>query len=93
MPSEALDIRIDVNVPIPDISIGVNRTWRTIQIEVDKGGAYYPPYTGSYHIVPALYWQQRLETYGKSMTDDVLVDAIKFTETTNPQGGKTIVIG
>lgn len=93
MPSEALDIRIGVTVPVPDISIGVNRSWKTISMEVEKGGSYYPPYEGSYHIVPALYWQQRLETYGRSMTDDVLVDAIPFTETSNPQGGKTIVIG
>lgn len=93
MPHEALDIQIGVSVPTPDIRIGVNRHWKAISIAVEKGGSYYPPYTGSYHIIPALYWQQRLETYGKSMTDDVLVDAIKFTETSNPQGGRTIVIG
>lgn len=93
MPNEALDIQISVNVPVPNISIGVNRTWKNVTIEVEKGGSYYPPYTGKYHITPTLYWQQRLETFGKSMTDDVLVDSIPFTETSNPQGGKTIVIG
>jgi len=93
MPDEVLDIRIGVTISAPDIFIGVDRTWKEIGLGVERGGAVYPPYTGSYHVVPALYWQQRLETYGKSMTDDVLVDAIRITETSNPQGGKTIVIG
>lgn len=93
MPSEMLDIQIGVNVPVPNLSIAVDRTWKNVSLAVEKGGSYYPPYTGNYHVIPALYWQQRLETYGKSMSDDVLVDAIPVTETHNPQGGRTIVIG
>lgn len=93
MPNEVLDIRIGVSILQPDISIGIDRTWKDIAMGVDRGGAVYPEYAGPYHVIPALYWQQRLETYGKSMADDVLVDAIKITETGNPQGGKTIVIG
>lgn len=93
MPTEALDIRLNVELSEPDISLGIDRTWKTIEIAVDKGGSYYPPYTGNYHVIPSFYWQQRLDTYGKAMLDDVLVDAIKVTETSNPQGGKTIVIG
>ena len=91
--SEALDIKLQVDLSGKSIEIGVDTSWKNIGIGVEKGGAVYPPYTGNYHIIPTLYWQQRLETYGKSMTDDVLVDAIRITETTNPQGGKTVVIG
>ena len=80
--SEALDIRIEVN-----------RAWKTIDFAVEKGGTAYPEYEGPYEVTPALYWQQRLETYGKSMTEDVLVDSIRITETSNPQGGKSVVIG
>ena len=93
MPGRALDIDISVEAVIQEISLGVDRTWKEVSMEVNKGGNYYPPYEGPYHITPTFYWQQRLETYGKSMTEDVLVDSIKITETSNPQGGKSVVIG
>lgn len=93
MPSEMLDIRIAVDRTPKNIGIAVNDIWREVSLEVDRGGAYYPPYTGNYHVRPALYWQQRLRTYGKSMSDDVMVDAIPITETSNLHGGKTVVIG
>ena len=82
MPNEALDIQLNVD-----------RTWRDVTFEVDKGGSYYPPYEGPYFVKPTFFYQQALETYGKSMADNVIVDSIKVTETVNPQGGKTIVIG
>ena len=93
MPAEMLDVRIQVDRQPKDISIGVDRTWKNVGLSVDKGGSYYPPYEGPYHVQPTFYWQQRLETYGKSMKEDVLVDSIKVVETVNPQGGKTVVIG
>ena len=93
MASEMLDIQISVNRQPKDVSIVVDRTWKNVGIAVDKGGSYYPPYEGPYNVTPTFYFQQRLETYGKSMTADVLVDSIKVVETVNPQGGKTIVIG
>lgn len=93
MPHEALDIRLEVNLPVPDIALAVDRRWKNVEIGVDRGGAYHVPYEGEYHVTPKLYWQQRLETYNKYMSEDVLVDAIRVTETSNPQGGKTIVIG
>lgn len=93
MPGRALDIDLSVEAVIHEISLGVDRTWKNVTLDVEKGGSYYPPYQGPYHITPTFYWQQRLETYGKSMTEDVLVDSIKITETSNPQGGKSVVIG
>lgn len=82
MPAEMLDIRLQVD-----------RTWKNISMEIDRGGPVVVPYDGPYYVKPGFYFQQRLETFGKRMTDDVLVDSIKVTETSNPQGGKTIVIG
>lgn len=93
MSDRMLDIQIGVSLPIPDVGIAVNRRWKTVNIEVSKGGAYYPEYPGPYHVTPRFYIGYRLDTYGKSMTDDVVVDSIPVTETHNPQGGKTIVIG
>ena len=91
--NELLDIQIEVSRQTPDISIGVDRTWKNVTLEVEKGGSYYPPYEGPYNVTPTFYWQQRLETYGKSMTEDVIVDSIRITDSLNPQGGRTIVIG
>ncbi|MBR1810796.1 MAG: hypothetical protein IJ766_03975 [Clostridia bacterium] len=53
------------------------------------GGA---PYEGAYAIFPA-FESQTLPTKGKSMTDDVTVEAIKISRTTNASGGKTVYIG
>jgi len=93
MPGRALDIDISVEAVIQEITLGVDRTWKDVSLEVNKGGKVYPPYEGPYNVTPTFYFQQRLETYGKSMTDDVIVDSIKVTESLNPQGGRTIVIG
>jgi len=93
MPGRALDIDISVEAVIQEITLGVDRTWKDVSLEVNKGGKVYPPYGGPYNVTPTFYFQQRLETYGKSMTDDVIVDSIKVTESLNPQGGRTIVIG
>lgn len=91
--NEMLDIQLNVSLQPKDIAIGIDRTWREIRMEVEKGGSYYPPYEGPYSVTPTFYWQQRLETTGKSMTGDVVVDSIRVTDTANPQGGRTIVIG
>lgn len=93
MSNEALNIQIAVDRSSRNVGIEIADRWKEVSIGVERGGAYYPPYEGSYHIIPALYRQQRMRTHGKSMTSDVLIDAIKFTETENPQGGRTIVIG
>lgn len=50
--------------------------------------AYGGPYT-----VNAAFEEQRLATKGKSMSDDVTINAIQVSRTTNPSGGKTIYIG
>lgn len=91
--NELLDIQIGVERTSPEIGIAVDRTWKEVGFEINKGGPEYPDYTGPYVVKSTFYFQQVLETYGRHMTDNVIVDSIKVVETSNPQGGKTIVIG
>ncbi len=50
-------------------------------------------YEGEYTVVPQLYDPTVLPTMHKKMMDDVIVTAIPITETTNPTGGLTVLIG
>ena len=50
------------------------------------------PYTGSYEATPTMS-EQVLPTRSKTMRDDVTVHAIPVTQTTNPSGGYTAIIG
>lgn len=50
--------------------------------------AYSGPYT-----VNAAFEAQHLATKGKSMLDDVTINSIQVSRTTNQSGGKTIYIG
>jgi len=93
MAGNALDIQISVSREIPDIGIAVNRNWKEVSLAVDKGGKYYPPYDGPYEEDASFYYDKVLETYGRVMTDNFKVNKIPVIETSNPQGGKTIVIG
>lgn len=76
-----------------DIQMEVNRNWKTVELEVEKGGKAYPPFAGPYEIDASFYFDTRLNTYGKSMTDDMVINRIPVIEASNPQGGKTITIG
>lgn len=49
-------------------------------------------YTGSYDIVPRKV-EQVLNTSDKLMVNDLTVEAIRYSEVTNPEGGTTINIG
>lgn len=49
-------------------------------------------YPGPYEVIPRKV-EQILPTADKLLTDDVTVDAINYSETTNPAGGKTVNIG
>ena len=49
-------------------------------------------YTGAY-IVDPNFVDQTLETQDKLMEDDVTINAIKVTRTSNLSGGLTVVIG
>jgi len=49
-------------------------------------------YAGPYEVTP-VWTEQRLETEGKQMTDDIKVNEIPIYKTSNPSGGDTIIIG
>ena len=51
-----------------------------------------PAYTGDYTVTPT-FADQSLETQGLYMLDDVTVEAIEVSRTTNPSGGTTVYIG
>lgn len=63
-----------------------------IEVEAEVVGTGGDPYTGAYEVTPRLT-EQTLETQYKVMMDDVLVRGIPITETSNPYGGKTVLIG
>lgn len=67
-----------------------------IEFELDDviiaAGEMLPYYLGPYTAIPKVK-EQKLYTKDKSMRNDVTVTEIPYSETTNPYGGKTIVIG
>ena len=54
---------------------------------------HYPIYDGEYVVTPILDDAQTLSTKNTVLVDDVTVEAIPVTRTTNIYGGYTIVIG
>lgn len=64
-----------------------------LDVELVGGGdGRLPNYTGDYEVDPRKV-SQTLETKNKSMTDDVTVNAIYYSEVTNQGGGYTAYIG
>ncbi|MBO7449795.1 MAG: hypothetical protein J6U54_05440 [Clostridiales bacterium] len=49
-------------------------------------------YDGPYEVSP-MFEDQTLHTENKLMEDNVIVDAIEVSRTTNPSGGTTVYIG
>lgn len=89
----ALDISIAVTGQNRNIEIGMTRNPRSISFEIAKGGMAIPEYEGPYTVIPVLHDAQELETKGKRMADDMTVEAIPVVITSNPYGGRTVVIG
>lgn len=70
----------------------------TIELEVEletcyqSGSGGFPYYKGPYKTVPKVI-KQTLNTKNKSMSLDVTIESIPYSEVSNPEGGKTIIIG
>lgn len=60
------------------------------QLDIGSGGRL-PNYEGSYSVTPKTY-EQTLETKNKSMTDNLVVEEIPYSEVSNPSGGNTVNI-
>lgn len=56
-------------------------------------GSYHDKFPGPYEVTPFFYDDQILQTENKVMMHDLVVREIPVTETTNPYGGRTVVIG
>lgn len=56
-------------------------------------GSYAPVYHGETEVIPRLDTIQTLLTEGKKLESNITVREIPITQTTNPYGGKTVVIG
>lgn len=85
-------IQIDIDILDPNIELDLSTT-DELEVEISQGsGSMLPMYDGSYIVVPTKQ-EQILNTKNKSMADDVTIHAINRSETSNPEGGKTIVIG
>ena len=63
-----------------------------VSIEIRDIRGDYPLYTGEYEVDPK-FEDQTLETKNTALTDDVLVNAITVSRTTNTSGGNTVYIG
>ena len=57
------------------------------------GKAIGRPYEGEYQVTPKISESVVLQTEGKSMQKDVTVLKIPQFEVSNPEGGKTLIIG
>ena len=64
-----------------------------IELVIGESVISYPFYDGDYEVIPRLNDDQILPTQGLRMRDDVTVHEIPVITTTNPFGGKTVVIG
>lgn len=64
-----------------------------IELEITEGGGgCLPFYEGPYTVEPRKV-EQTLETQNKSMTQNVVVEEIFYSETSNVGGGLTCYIG
>lgn len=60
--------------------------------EISIGRSDYPTYQGEYIVEPD-FEGTTLDTDGKVMAADVVVEPIRVSITTNPAGGNTVYIG
>lgn len=89
-----MDIRLDVdNARIVPARINVDGgPMGLIRLDMAGGGAIAPAYRGPYTVVPEAYFAQTLETEGKRMKHDVVVEEVPYFLTTNEAGGYTASI-
>ena len=64
-----------------------------MELVIGEAVISYPVYEWEYEVIPRLNIDQILETRNKRMLADVTVHESPVTVTTNPHGGRTVVIG
>lgn len=87
-------LRLDVSIQTENyIDVDVKSGAKVLDFSIEGNkDSRLPYYTGDYSVEPRKVGQT-LETANKSMSEDVIIKPIFYSETTNPSGGLTIVIG
>lgn len=85
-----LDLQLNDGVIPIDVDLTVSECL-DITFDASAGGRL-PYYDGDYVVVPRKI-EQELETKNKSMHENVVINAINYSETINPYGGETVIIG
>lgn len=73
------------------VTLSIQSNNQTVTLGFDEtiiGGDALPWYEGAYVVTPKV-GEQTLETRNKSMRNDVTVEAIPYSEVSNPSGGLT----
>ena len=60
---------------IPDIRIRVSRDSPNVSMTIEKGGAYYPDYSGEYEFTPQDV-EQVIQTKKKVLLDNIIIRPI-----------------
>lgn len=90
-----IDLDIDVELG-ESIDLDLLETNDEINLEVTDVVVIHqgvlPYFEGPYILYPKVS-EQMIDTKDKSMSDDVTVKSIPYSEVDNPYGGKTVIIG
>ena len=82
-----------INGAVLRLDVGLTESSQRFDIELVGGGSgRFPYYTGAYVVDPRKV-EQILETKDKSMSGDVTINPIFYSETGNTAGGMTAYIG
>ena len=91
--SSALFLDIELSESTQALDVFLSDSNQTLDVEMIGGGeGRFPYYDGAYVVDPRKV-AQVLETKDKSMSDDVTINAIFYSEVSNPAGGDTCYIG
>ena len=87
-----IEIELDLTTESRTIETIIPMKFRGIDVEFIGLPSNRDAYTGTYTIIPN-FDEQNLDTSGKLMIDDVSVQAIPVSYTSNLSGGNTVYIG
>ena len=89
--SQCRIIEFDIQVN-NELDISINGQDNTLDMTIEHGsGGKLPVYDGEYEVIPKIE-EQSLATKNKSMTDDVHIQPIPYSEVSNTEGGVTVNI-
>lgn len=85
-----LDLKITADEPMSLTVIDQD----LMTLDVEEGTFFVPSdYDGGYDVTPLPFTETILQTSGKTLARDVVVEEIPYFETSNESGGYTVIIG